>query len=470
MDKTAQKRHSVGLREKVDIFGRGAEALSPTFAALMQKLRDTDDKIRDSLLDDDVRLKDLLKSAKKKFNLREYMQAVADLSTFHEKLENVVDILRVLEFDVDTAHHEFIGNDLPEDTLEKLRRTQERIKAKKTKKAAVKVWIQKQAGILDLWGLLNTDREKGLRGWEKRYPTKMRQLKSQTASLINKSESLFSTLLVSLKEMSSARGARNLDRYLKAAKKITDTFNNYNTQYEKYYEENIDNFLSKVLEKEKAAAALKAEKGEPSEEAKKVKTEETGLGEKEVAPTAKETTEEVDPRSYVPPSSYRQPTPGSERPVSEVVEKVPATDVDSKPPTHVPSTQTSAPQAQTSGPPTDKDIDPSEPYRMLEKGLPANPVPAEFAKTLAPNAPGSTMRSRQMPTPIPTTIPEHPKVNSPGGKGSLNSFIYMLESLSNESPEMMALEINKFAKSIQKNNPQTSRKLLAIVEEILDGK
>lgn len=467
MDKTAQKRHSVGLREKVDIFGRGAEALSPTFAALMEKLRTTDDKIRDVLLDDDVKLKDLLKSAKKKFNLREYMQAVADLSTFHEKLESVVDILKVLEFDVDAAHHEFIGNDLPEETLEKLRRTQERIKAKKTKKAAVKVWIKKQAGILDLWGLLNTDREKGLRGWEKRYPTKMRQLKSQTASLINKSESLFGTLLTSLKEMSSARGARNLDRYLKAAKKITDTFNGYNNQYEKYYEENIDNFLSKVLEKEKAISELKKEKEAPAEEVKKVKTEETGIGEKEVAKPS----DEVDPRSHVPASSQRQPTPASEygdKPASEV----PATEKDKE--LWWQGNETPAPAAH--------EVPPVKPLPRLElqmqSGPPSNPAqktPEELYKQIEqrhviPQAPIPVELRPTMPSVGNEPKPETPKVNSPGGKNSLNNFIYMLESLSNESPAMMALEINKFAKSIQKTNPQTSRKLLAIVEEILDGK
>lgn len=479
MDKTAQKRDRLHkFREKVDIFGRGAEALSPTFAALMEKLRETDDKIREALLEDDVKLKDVLKSARQNFNRREYMQSVADISTFHEKMEQVVDTLKVLELDVDAAHHEFLGTDLPPEAVEKLKRVQERIKAKKTKKAATKVWIEKHAGYFgDLWYALTSDRGKALRGWEKRYPSKMKQLKSHTSALINKSDSLFNVLLSSLKEMSSARGARNLDRYLKAAKKLTDTFNTYNTQYEKYYEDNVDNFLSKLIEKEKAAAALKAEKGEPTEEAKKVKTEETGLGEKEVATPAQETSQEAappsDPRSNVPPSSYRQPTPASERPASEVSETVPDTEVDAKPPSHVPDTEVDVkppshhesvvPSTETSPPPATSVSPPREPtpsdlYRMVreKRNLPKPPgLPVELRPTL-PSA----------KAPEPTFSSKPPTVN----ERKQSEFIYLLESLANESPEMMALEINKFAREIQKTNPQTSKKLLAIVEEILDGK
>jgi len=463
MDKLAQKRkwrHEI--REKVDIFGRGAEALSPTFAALMGKLRETDEKIRASLLEEGVKLKDVLKSAKQNLNRREYIQAVADISTFHEKLESVADILKNLDFDVDAAHHEFLETDVPAEAIQKLKNVQERIRNKKNKKAAQKVWInkiEKRGGLSDLWYALKSDRGGALRGWEKRYPSKMKALKNQTAALINKSEFLFGTLLSSLKEMSSARGARNLDRYLSASKKFVGSFNLYDTQYEKYYADNIDGFLEKLVAKEKAAAVV--------EESKKVKTPDTGLGEQSVTQPGTPVPSGAPAASQEPSENYFVP---SVRPLGEYEEAHPDTVRDLTPPSHT----TDAPQALSPGQlPT---ISPPKVLEVpLQSGPPSNiiqnPTPEELYKqvqqrggiqqALIPTELKDTQRSQELVS--------GPKINSPGST-KLNNFISTLEVLSNENPEILALEINKFAKSIQATNYQTSLKLFAIVEKILDGK
>lgn len=441
MDKTAQKRRwRDQILEKVDIFGRGTEALSPTFSKLMDQLRSTDDKIREILLEDDPRIKDILKSARSNFNRREYMTTVSSLVVFHGKLESVINELKGLTALVDEAHSEFVYKGLPSDTLKDLRKLREKFETK----ANLKTNFVKEAGLADWWHVLTQERGRALRGWEKRYPSKMRQLKNETASLLNKSDQLFNILLSTLKDMSAARGSRNIDKYLKATEKLMSRFDDYHNEFKEYYKNNVKNFLEKLYAEEEKKKVEEQEKGK-KEEQKKVKTEDTGLGEQEVvkAPSVKSPPPSSVPYS-APPSSYRQPTPASEIEPGAG----PATERQSKPPSH----HTSAPPAVRPVTPTQpseknrlelplqSDIpDPtvSELYRQIEHGkLPPNPVPSELRET---------MRSK-------------------------SNLVSTLELFANERPEVMALEISKYATSIKYSDPKTSKKLFDIVEKILNGK
>jgi len=446
MEKTAQKRRRRETwRESADIFGRGAESLSPTFRAIMEKLRETDDNIRETLLESDPRLKDVLKGARSNYNRREYMSAVANLVSFHNKIERVVNQLKGLTFAVDEAHHEFIFKDLPTETVKELRSLKEKFE---DKKAFRQTNLKKEAGLADLWYILTEERPKALKGWEKRYPAKMKQLKIQTGSLLNKSDQLFSVLLQSLLEMSKARAGRSLDKYLKASEKLVGKFNDYNTEFKKYYQENIKNFLEKLVAQEEAKKQETEKQDMPS--GKQVKTEDTGLENKEVAtesrmgpPTPVEVPSLPKPSSAPSTSTMAPP---SARPISHPVPTLPSTterDIGQNAPATLPSAterdvgQNAPATEKTSKLPVHVPETPEEIYRQVQQGkIPQAKIPGEYRPTLPSNA---------------------------------SKFLSDLELVS-ESKELMALEINKFAKSIQKSSPQTSMKLFAIVEKILNGK
>src|SRR5271166_1205891 len=98
MNKIAQRRSLLNqLREKINIPGAYLEGFfKPELDRVMTSLKELDDRIRSVLTGkkigkaeapaDNVAVKDLLKSAQKNFNRREYMAVVADLGHFHKKM------------------------------------------------------------------------------------------------------------------------------------------------------------------------------------------------------------------------------------------------------------------------------------------------------------------------------------------------------------------------------------------------
>lgn len=489
MDKRAQKRKMLDkLKEKVDIFGHAAEEFSPTFGKLMNELRNTDTMIRDSLLEQDPSLKDVLKNAKSNFNKREYMASISDLKSFHDKVENVVKVLKNLQNNVDEAHEEFLFGGLPNETLTGLKSLKDRFEATKARREHELI---KEAGLSDLWYALTSERGKAIRAWEKRYPGKMKQVKTQTNSLLKKSEALFSQLLSSLKEMSSARAARNIDRYVKAAEKLTGKFDDYHKEFKVFYETNVKGFLEKLVARE-------AEKVQKEEEEKQVKTEETGVGEQEIEslPSSE------GPASSMPGSSF-SPSPGSQN-------YDPLGPPSSQKDYFVPSVRLPISDPESQIDPIGPTL-PSPRVEMIEQEAPLTPVPPgvrtppqssgtrsiDFANPSIPKPPivpqdlvtpsvqkkidqgadtvrpgtkhaPDTARQSQWEGGAPDTERD-PKIG-PGTLRSAHPLLKTLQVLSSESPAVLALEISKYAASIQKTDPKQSAKLFAIVENILNGK
>lgn len=465
MEKTAQRRGLLHrIRENVDIGGHAAEMVSPTFGKLMDQMRETDDKIRDLIIESDARLKDILKSAKSNFNRREYMAAVSDLTRFHEKVASIINILRVFNVKVDEAHEEFVfGKDLPGDTIKGLRGLKDRFETKSSAKSE----LSKQAGISDLWHILTSERGKALRAWEKRYPEKMRDLKNQTNSLIVRSEQLFEVLLTSLKEMSSARSRRKLDEYIKAGERVTSKYNDYDRYFAEYYNKNVKGFLDKLMKAEVEQAAKIKEMEDLKKEVESIKTPVSRQF--PAAPSFAPSTT-MSPSQYssdpatqknqvgldLPPMSSNVP---SVRPTSNVSQTYPVTQ---RSPTFSPSTQTSP--GIPSAPKENKDV-----YEKVQYGkVPQPPIPRDFAqeavKTVAPQKPKS-------PTVIvpPGSEDEGDIGSNPTVRSNYLAFVSSLQSLSSEDPMFLALQIKKFANKIKESDPQTSLKLIAIVEGIVDG-
>jgi hypothetical protein len=242
METTAQKRRWPNkLREKANIKGKLMEAYSSEFKELMDTLRDVDDKVREEAAD----LKDVLKVAQTNLNRREFMTAASYLGRFHEKMEAIYQELSRLGNSVDIKHHDFLFGGLDPEHLEYLttKMGPKMDKYKMLMELGKKASIEKEAGITDWWHNITTDRGKTLSAWEKRFPKYARELRNQTANLLNKSIAFNDLLKSSLKVMAAYRATRKLEDYLKLANKLKERFKSYHLAFMQYYNTQVKRFV-----------------------------------------------------------------------------------------------------------------------------------------------------------------------------------------------------------------------------------
>lgn len=417
MQKTAQKRNMKDwLSEKTNISGIAAEKFfNPEFEQVMNSLRQSDDKVRaiasgqeingEDPGTDAISLKDLLKGAKSNINRREYMSAVADLGRFHNKMFEIVSLFKKLDLNVDKVHHQFLFKDLGDQQRQQL------VDLHKKFAAQHEAAFIKEAGIMDFFHNIGTKRGRSLAAWEKRYPKQVSKLKKETANLLSASEKIFTTLIGSLKEMSSARNARHVDNYVKATGRVKSIFDSYDAGFKTYYQDNIKNFLMQTdfLPKEETAPAVKVE------DAKEIGTQ-------EVAPAPSATT-----TVNAPPSE-------------EVLQ----------------TTQHS-------------NTIPSPPPANMSEG----PPPMEGSVYEQIMTPGS-LKPQPVPS-APPALPPTPEVESEPATGRAaimppplahRNFYNTLESLSGEDPLVLAGFIRKYAQKIQNSDPETSINLFKIARSI----
>src|SRR5579864_6571565 len=171
MDKTAQKRSLLNkLHEMANVPARSAENFfKPELKRVMNTLIDADDVVRSTLSgekvgkatpEDSVSAKNLLKEAKSFINRREYLSAVANLGRFHKKMQDVVNVLDKLTLNVNTLHHQFLFNKLPTKHREHLEDFEKRIAAQRLP------YLTKEAGIMDFFHNIGTQRGRALAAWE----------------------------------------------------------------------------------------------------------------------------------------------------------------------------------------------------------------------------------------------------------------------------------------------------------------
>ncbi len=477
MDKRAQKRGLIDkLKENVNLGGRAAEIFSPTFAAIMDKLRDTDDKVREAL-NSDSNLKDLLKDSRSDFNRREYMSSIAKLKKFHDIFEKVHVILQDFHMDVTKAHEEFIFEGLDEETKQSLTG----LKSKFETKSSLKNLLIKDAGISDWWYTLTNDRGKALRAWEKRYPSQMKKLKSQTDSLISKSENLLKLLLVSLEEMSSARSGRKLEAYSKAVEKFLSKYKDYNNQFKQYYIENIKNFVEKVQLTESKSIEVKDKesnqeikvndkgsnqendlkpKGDPilelvNEHNKVSKTpEDIAKQENLREQLAEQAKKDQDKTNQAPPSSNTDQSETNKAPPSSKTEKNKQAQID--------AIKAKIDPIYEDILNVNIDIKSYEEQLNNQDNLDERDKVKKFLFDAVEKKEALTKQFKQLAAEL-KKLEEESKP-----KSAHNNLLNTLKVLSSESPKVLAREIYKYAKSIENTDLNTSLKLLAIVEGIIE--
>jgi hypothetical protein len=234
MDKTAQKRSLLNkLHEMGNIPAHAAESFfKPELKRVMNTLIDADDVIRSTLAgqkigkatpEDPVSAKDLLKEAKSLINRREYLSAVANLGRFHKKMQDVSNVLDKLTLNVDSLHHQFLFNKLPSKHRQQLEDFEKRIASERLPH------FTKEAGIMDFFHNIGTQRGRALAAWEKRYPQVVAKIRDGAIEQLESSQNLLNEVLTLLKEMASSRASRNIDAYLNTSKQVANSFKKFDT-------------------------------------------------------------------------------------------------------------------------------------------------------------------------------------------------------------------------------------------------
>ena len=425
MQKTAQKRSVLNkLREKTNIGGIAAEKFfNPEFERVMNSLRAADNKARSIASgteiegedpgEDTTSLKDLLKSAKSYLNRREYMTAIAFLSRFHKKINEIIKVFKALNLDVDKVHHDFLFKDLDEQQKKHLQDLKTRFASNQNES------LVSEASIMDFLINVGTERGRALAAWEKRYPKQIGKLKKDLASLYDKSEVFLRALLSLFKEMASYRATRKIDEYMKAASKIEGQYANYDRMFKDFYNTNVKGFL----EKQELIAPTK-----PVEDKK-------DLGGQQI-PVEKQ------PAGAVPDLEVPAPkSPQEGQPVSEYYSQMPSfiknvSELSSQPPS-------------------------VKPGELPPSGSPAL-APPKVPSGLSQPKPESIAPDEEL-----KTEPTHEMLPPPSSPKSAHSkFMKSLEVLAKEKPQVLVHHIIRYANSINDIDPETSKKLLNIARSI----
>lgn len=442
MDKMAQRSGKRSLlnkiRESTNISGAAAEKIfNPEFQRVMDSLRESDNRIRAIVSgkdiegidpgDDPIALKELYKNAKSNINRREYMTAIAFLGRFHKKLSEINNIIKELNVNVDKVHDDFLFKDLNEDQKKYLHDLKSRFASRKAE-------ITKEANIMDFLTNIGTERGRALAAWEKRYPRQVGKLKKDSASLLNKTESVLDSILSTLRDMAKFRAERKVDNYVKSASKLTSLYSNYDRVFRDFYNDNVKNFL----EKQELIAPVKP-------------VENKDLGKQEV---------KVENPATLPSSNI---------PDLEVPDKVKSTKPSNKNDSvidvteHAVSIPPSLPSVPKSAPRGFSDLE------DLERQMLAAPkLPTRTGPTTPPPSPFTSEELEE----VKFLENEEDIASSPTqpaeetAKTAHAQFYKTLQKLANEDPRLMANFIRKYANSIKKSDFETSIKLLKIANSM----
>lgn len=245
MDKIAQRRGILNkLREGINAPGEWAAGkFSPEFTELMDELRLTDDAVREMAVD----LKDYVRTARSKFNRREYMSAISLIGKYQEKLEDIVDSFSLLMEKFDKSNYELLMGGLDDDEKkhlfeelpQKFKAKKEKRQKLKEKKTSLNALLVKEADLKDWWHNIRNDRGRMLRSWEKRFPKYAKELKRELNKLLNKGDVLNNTLKSIFKTLASYRATRSLEEYLKTADSFVKKFNDYDLAFEEFYDKYV---------------------------------------------------------------------------------------------------------------------------------------------------------------------------------------------------------------------------------------
>lgn len=481
MQKIAQRMGTwQTIREHTNLGGLAKEnVFDPEFKEIMDKLRDdTDDPIRAIVSGnkigkasppDNHSLKDLLKLARSNFNRREYMKCIADLGRFHKRMNDVIKIINSFQYNLDKVHHRFLfdrvtpgSTDYDPEYAEYIKNLKEQFSAPRTANYFESSFI-KEAGILDFFKNIGTERGRALSAWEKRYPARIKELKTAVKTLLDRSDSLLTKTLSTLKQMASYRASRQVDDYINSASRIAIEYKPYDALFKSVYEKHIKKFVESpefsgttgtvepTVTTESTDSSTKVEapeeqqpKAEPSEN---FSQQLIGLMPPSLSPAPESTSTSLGDLAASPPAA--SPPATSPQPVN---------------PPDKPKGRVRKPSATPAGTGAGAELA----QRALRQVSPPPPVPAGTSVAPAPQPATQNPVIKIDPNLSPERQKELQEMlarQSKPAKGH-KEFFESLQVLSNEQPAVLAKFILKYAKAIEKSDPITYDNLINIIKSI----
>jgi len=316
-DKVAQDRTVWNkLREKSNVTGRILESLNPEFQSLMERLRDTDAKIREQA----AQTKDLVRSSKSLVNRRDYLAGAVNLSAFHERCRYIAANLEKFIKSVDLKHYEFLLDQFDDEQKEQLFGYDPSSELKSDEgdvndisNVVVTAALKKQAGLSDWWFKmtdpigdlahnLTNQRSIAMRALEKRFSISfLKQLKTNSITMVIKAQGFLQTLLRTFKRLATALAKRNVDQYVVAAKDFIARFSKFHDTFVKFYTGNIvplKNQHDQIMEQKRLQEEEKSRAMEEAAQQKRVQ--------EQAAPS-----QPISPQQPAPASPQPQPGIGS---------------------------------------------------------------------------------------------------------------------------------------------------------------
>ena len=269
MNKMAQRRGFFSkLREKANISGKILENLNEEFKTVMDKMRFTDEKIRDVA----DTLKSDLKEAKTFLNRRDYLNSALKLAEFHDKCRTVAAYLEHFKKSVDVKHYEFLLGQLDEGQKETLfgYDPSKKIDVNSLDDMLTTASIKKDAGLSDIWYNIFSDKGQAMRALEKRFSVSfLKDLKINTIDMNAKSAQFLTFVLSSLSKLETGISTRNVDFYVRELDIFLKKFASYNTQFIRYYTKSVSPLKQKYEEikaAERTAVSIKQMEKEKEED------------------------------------------------------------------------------------------------------------------------------------------------------------------------------------------------------------
>lgn len=253
MLKHSQKRSLRDIIREKNPLNSASEYFNSKIKELMKNLRKSDSEIRLIVSGDkkEPSLRDILKNSKSLFNKKEYINSFIVLDSFRERLGKASAICQSLNLDINTNYKDFFIKELADDEKQGLIEFRKKLDEELKTKAHVYNEFVKQAGLLDFFRSIFTQRGRALRAWEKVHGKEIEQMKDSLVKLFDLSYSTLEEVNNQLMKMSYALSVRDISGYSSASKKIVMQYNKYNLYFKKYYKDHIQKLIDDLQVEEK---------------------------------------------------------------------------------------------------------------------------------------------------------------------------------------------------------------------------
>ena len=280
MDKLAQRRRlrdigygAVNLKKHIH------EGLSPMFKKHMKELTKIDDALREEVNESDP--KQYIKSAKSFYNSRRYLDALASIKEFLDKVYPLIEKTEPLKKIFD--EEKFYADPSGVDSHEKLRDLSKR---RRERRASHNIKFIKESGITDYprhiydayKALTGDERERDSYVMERRRKLEVKKKKEAIHSLIVQAKDIFKKMKDTFDKFGAARAKGDVEAYVRAAKEFDEKFDAFENEvvdkYQGLFAEEYKQAQEAAEKEEAAKEKVEKEKREKKEREKEEREKE----------------------------------------------------------------------------------------------------------------------------------------------------------------------------------------------------